>query len=222
MILNKRQAKKLGMNNTIDLKYIMAREYCDKVELSTLKDKIIDKVYIILFYIWIISTLWLVLGMITPQITFGADIAQNNEIRDEIRQERLEICQKAYKNTQINEMFIYEQLPAVRCATYMSLVYAYESNFGKSRKCVEDKNCHGMKWNWVDTPAWFLKFKTHKEGREYFAKKYFRWHYKKDITTFVYNWSMTDRSTYIAFMKKRYWKMYNELEYLYMTGRSPQ
>lgn len=60
-------------------------------------------------------------------------------------------------------MFIYKQLPVVRCASYMSLIYAYESDFGQSRRCKQDKNCWGIKGNGGDTPAGFLKFKTEKE-----------------------------------------------------------
>jgi hypothetical protein len=39
MITNK-QAKLLGRNQIIDLKYMMNREYCDSVELKTTKDKV--------------------------------------------------------------------------------------------------------------------------------------------------------------------------------------
>lgn len=142
--------------------------------------------------------------------------ADLEDIRSAIRQERLEVCQEAYKDSWIREQFIYGQIPAVRCATYMSLVYAYESDFWRSRKCIQDNNCFWMKGNWVETPEGFIVFKTEKEGREYFARKYFQWHYKKDIRTFIHNWSMTDRETYIAFMKNRYEGMYRELEKQYL------
>ena len=139
-------------------------------------------------------------------------------IKDKIRLERLEICEKAYKKTNINNMFIYEQLPVVRCATYMTLVYAYESNFGKSNMCRTTRNCFGIKWNWYDTPKWFLTFKTEREWREYFAKKYFQWHYKKKINDFVNSWSETDQATYKQFMYNNYWSIYRETEYLYITN----
>jgi hypothetical protein len=99
----------------------------------------------------------------------------------------------------------------------MSLIYAFESSFWKSRKCVEQKNCHGMKWNWVNHPAGFITFNSHTESREWFANRYFKFHYKKDIKTFVYNWSMTDQKVYTEFIKARFWEMYRELEYQYMN-----
>ena len=135
--------------------------------------------------------------------------------KDIIRTERLDICQTAYKNSEINKQFIHWQIPAVRCATYMSLIFAYESGYGKSAKCVKTNNCFWLKWNWYDTPKGFLHFKTQTEGREYFAKKYFKWHYKKDIKTFVHNWSMTDQKIYTTFVKDRFWKFHNEIEKLY-------
>ena len=217
---NNKIAKKMNRNQTIDLKYINSKEYCNKIEKEWRKQMFFDNVWKIVFSLWIIWALFLSLHILTPQISFGASNEQEMSIRDKIRQERLEVCQKAYKNSWISEKFIYKQLPVVRCATYMWLIYAYESNFWKSRKCLEDKNCHWMKWNWVDTPQGFLKFETFKEWREYFAKKYFRFHYKKNINTFVNNWSMTDRKTYKSFMKKRFWKMYWELEYFYLTWRN--
>jgi hypothetical protein len=39
-MINSKNAKLLGRNQTIDLKYMMNREYCDSVELKTTKDKV--------------------------------------------------------------------------------------------------------------------------------------------------------------------------------------
>lgn len=139
-------------------------------------------------------------------------------IRDQIRLDRLESCQEAYKESEINEQFLYKQIPAVRCATYSTLIMAFESNYGQSKKCIEQKNCHGMKGNGYDTPRGFLTFNTYREWRDYFSKKYFQWHYKKDIKTFVHNWSMTDQAVYTKFVEDRYWLVYNELETLYINN----
>ena len=114
-------------------------------------------------------------------------------------------------------MFIYDQLPVIRCATYMTLVYSYESNYWTSRKCKEQNNCLGMKWNWVNHPAWFITFDTEREAREWFANRYFKFHYKKKINQFVNSWSMTDRETYKQFMRQRSGKTYSDLEYYYFT-----
>lgn len=220
MILNNKNAKKLKMNQTIDLKYINAKEYCKKVEKNRLKEKIFDNLPRNLFYIWAISTLFFFLLVLIPQNTFGSLEEQQMSIRDKIRLERLEICQKAYKEAGIEQKFLYEQLPVVRCATYMWLVYAFESNFWKSRLCVEDKNCHWMRWNWIDHPKGFIKFNSYTEWREWFANRYFKFHYKKKINEFVNSWSMTDREAYKNFMWKRYSQMYWELEYFYLTWRN--
>lgn len=195
---------------TIDLKWILAKEYLESRKSPTRK-----KAEFLLKCISLSWVIWFFIIMIFWSI-HKADASDN--IRNEIRLERLEVCQEAIENSDIQERIMYKQILAVRCATYMWLVYAYESDFGKSRKCVEDKNCWGIKWNWYDTPAGFLKFGTYKEGRRYFAKKYFQWHYKKKINTFVNNWSMTDRATYKSFMWDRYSTMYKELEYLYFVN----
>jgi hypothetical protein len=112
---------------------------------------------------------------------------------------------------------IYGQLPVVRCATFATLVYAYESNYWVSNLCKNSKNCFWLRWNGVDTPAWFLTFSSYEEWLKYFAEKYFKWHYKKKISVFVKDWSMTDREVYIAFMNANFWKVYQELENLYFN-----
>ena len=209
---------KINKNLTIDLKKIIAQDYIDsrKSNFTRIKEKTLKYISIawIVWFIIVFSVGW---GIVTPPEANGYNTGENMSIRDKIRLERLEVCQKAYKMTHINEQFIYKQIPAVRCATYMSLIYAYESNFWKSERCVRDKNCFGIKWNWIDTPRWFLKFETETQGREYFAKKYFKFHYKKKVSEFVKSWSMTDQDTYINFVSSKYWNMYKELEYLYIT-----
>jgi hypothetical protein len=97
----------------------------------------------------LITRIFLILGVtfliFVTLLPFTKTNANEGNIRDNIRLERLDICEKAYKKTNINKMFIYEQLPVVRCATYMALVYAYESNFGKSNMCRTTRNCFGIK-----------------------------------------------------------------------------
>ena len=159
---------------------------------------------------------FVVLAVLIPISETNALEGQLDGIRNNIRQERLEVCQKAYKESGINKQFLYEQIPAVRCATYMTLIYAYESNYGKSKKCTVQKNCHGMKWNWINHPAWFISFNTYKESKEWFANRYFKFHYKKSIRVFISNWSMTDRETYIDFVENNYWETYRELELMYL------
>lgn len=208
-IFTPNQAKKLRMPNTIDLKEQYCKEY-----LNTkwyFKNWILDYIAVA-WIIWFIIIV--IIGLFQPKISFA-----NDDIQDKIRLERLSICQKAYKESEIREQFIYKQIPAVRCATYMTLIYSYESNFWKSNMCKQQKNCWWIKGNWYDTPKWFLAFKTYEEWKQYFAKKYWKFHYKKDINSFVNSRSMTDRENYKLFMRKNYWNIYKELEYLYLTNK---
>lgn len=131
--------------------------------------------------------------LIIPAQTFSYSI------QEQARIDRIESCEKYWDHS------------ITKCATMMTLVYAYESWFWKSRRCVQDKNCFGMKWNWYDTPAWFLKFNTYQEWNDYFAKKFYQWHYKKSIEEFVYTWSMTERETYIKFIKSKYNTVYEKI-----------
>lgn len=222
-LINKNKIMKTNIKYCIDLAWIMEVEKENElIKLWYLKDySLLDKLivnYPLLKVLFL--TLWALFLFFLLLLPFSSKSnASSENIRDSIRLERLEVCQKAYKKSWINKQFIYEQIPAVRCSTYMAIIYAYESNFGRSRKCVQDKNCFGMKWNWYDTPKWFLTFKTEKEWREYFAKKYFQWHYKKKINQFVNNWSQTDRYTYKQFMYKNFWTIYKETEYLYISKR---
>ena len=209
MISNK-QAKELWMDYTIDLKRIKAEEYLRD---NPIKETIFDKFSIIMFYIGCITVCYILIGILTPNISFGA----NTSIQEGIRQERLAICESEYKKSEINEQFIYKQVPAVRCATYMTLIYAFESDFWKSNKCIEKKNCHWMKWNGRDHPAGFINFGTYTEGREWFANRYWKWHYKKNVNTMIRWWSMTDQDVYVNYVESNYWKVYMELERLYFT-----
>lgn len=166
---------------------------------------------------WFLLTLLLIVFL--PKNVLKANYNNELNTQDQIRINRLKSCENAYKESWIKDKFIYKQLMVVRCATYSTLIYAYESNFWQSYKCINNKNCYWIKWNWYDTPAWFLTFDTYEQGRDYFAKKYFKWHYKKKINTFVNDWSMTERYIYKQFMFNNYTKIYKELEYLYLTQR---
>ena len=205
------------MKNTIDLKGMYAKEYIEsqKTQFTIIKEKAM-KIIAIWGVIWYLVVLLFGWGIITPQEAKASHTVQNTSIKEQIRTERLEICEKAYKESWINKRFIHDQVPAVRCATYMTLIYAFESDFWQSNMCTTQNNCHGMKWNGYNHPAWFITFENQTQSREWFANRYFKFHYKKDIKTFVYNWSMTDQEDYTTFVKSRYWQVYAEIEYLYM------
>lgn len=60
MILSPKQAKSLNMNRDINLKYIIAREYCDSIELANTKDKVVNYGYIVLHYLWMFALAFIV------------------------------------------------------------------------------------------------------------------------------------------------------------------
>jgi hypothetical protein len=68
-------------------------------------------------------------AMANNEVSFNVEKESKLTLQDKIRLSRLRICQEEYKNAEIGQKFINEQIPAVRCATYMTLVYAFESNF---------------------------------------------------------------------------------------------
>ena len=130
-------------------------------------------------------------------------------MQEKIRIERLKSCQKYAKIEKI-----YWQDAIVRCATFATIVFAFESDFWKSWLCQNQKNCYWIKWNWIEYPKWFIAFPTFEKWNEYFAKKYFQFHYKKKVPEFVRSWSMTDRQSYIYFFRENYQKIYSEIEIL--------
>jgi hypothetical protein len=130
----------------------------------------------------------------------------------------LEVCKEALEASTLSKNEIYWQSLVIRCAAYATLVYAVESGFWTSTKCLVDYNCYWMKGNWIENPAGFLKFNSYREWTQYFTKKYFQWHYKKLIPDFVYGWSETDRNSYIEYMNTNFWQIYQELENLYFNN----
>ena len=194
----------------------------NKIKMEAKKYKIIS---VILHYIILTSAfflLWFFFWKTNAWYITYADTLDNNiykktySVQNKIRQERIEACATAYKDSWLTDMYIYNQLPVVRCATYMTIVYVFESNFWKSKMCKENKNCYWITGNGIDTPSWFLKFKSYKKWNEYFAKKYFQFHYKKSYSTFVNHWSTTDRDEYKAFFKQKYTKIYSEIEKIFV------
>ncbi len=205
MILSKKQAKKLKMSPVIDLRAQYSKEYLESKKTPLQKNKeLFLKIIAICWIVWyliftILNWWWFV-------TIWKAEAKSNLSVAEAIRLDRVSSCAK-YAHIQK----IYWQDAVVRCATYMTLVYAFESKYWSSKMCRNLKNCYWMKWNWITYLAGFIKFKTYKAGDDYFAKMYFKWHYKKKINTFVNNWSMTDRKAYKKFMKDKYWEVYNEI-----------
>ena len=151
---------------------------------------------------------WFILFFLTIYLNYfvkKSEAKKDFTLQDKIRIERLKSCQK-YAKTQK----IYDQDAIVRCATFATIVFAFESDFWKSWLCQNRKNCYWMKGNWIEYPKWFITFSSFEKWNEYFAKKYFQFHYKKKVPDIVRSWSMTDRDAYISFFNVNYKKIYNE------------
>lgn len=155
---------------------------------------------------------WFILFFLTIYLNYfvkKSEARKDSTLQEKIRIERLKSCQKYAKIEKI-----YWQDAVVRCATFATIVFAFESDFWKSNICLNRKNCFWMKWNWVEYPTGFINFRNFDEANNFFAKKYFQFHYKKKVEDFVYSWSMTDRKSYIYFFNKNYQKIYSEIENL--------
>lgn len=216
---------KTMIKNTIDLRAIIENEKNEDLIKRWYRQKNYNviAICIALSIVTIINIILIVNFKINQtnannELTFNIEKEQKLTLQDKIRLSRLRICQEEYKNAEIGKKYIHEQIPAVRCATYMTLVYSFESDFGKSRMCKEEKNCMWMTGNWIDTPTWFLTFKTYQEWERYFAQKYWKWHYKKKINTFVNDWSTTHRKEYKQFLNSKYDNTYRELEQLFLQN----
>jgi len=215
-----------NLNKTIDLRAIIEKEKNEALIKKWLRKRSYNRELIILITIIVTITniiltninLKIKSAMANNEVSFNVEKESILTLQDKIRLSRLRICQEEYKNAEIGQKFINEQIPAVRCATYMTLVYAFESDFWQSRLCKEDKNCMGMKGNWIDTKSWHLTFWTYEDAERYFAKKYWRWHYKKNINTFVNNWAMGNRTEYKQFLNSKYDDTYRELEQLFLQN----
>ena len=154
----------------------------------------------------------------------------NNTIIESIREDRVGACERAYNEYQehIQDKYIHlAQDPVVRCATYMHLVFAYESGFWTSNKCLEKNNCFGIRrptYNFakddIQYRVWtgnFLIFDNWKDWNLAFARLYYRFHMNKNINQFVYAWSMTDRWTYKHFMRERFTDVYRIYEDIFRS-----
>ena len=160
----------------------------------------------------VIVIAWFILFFLTIYLNYfvkKSEARKDFTLQEKIRIERLKSCQKYAKIEKI-----YWQDAVVRCATFATIVFAFESDFWKSNICLNRKNCFWMKWNWVEYPTDFINFRNFDEANNFFAKKYFQFHYKKKVEDFVYSWSMTDRKSYIYFFNKNYQKIYSEIENL--------
>ena len=194
-----------NLNPIIDLR---SQYYIENLEKNWYKVKK-RKWFDLLFLKKLVVIAWFILFFLTIYLNYfvinKSEAKKSFTIQEKARLSRLKTCQKYAKVDKI-----YWQDAVVRCATFSTIVFAFESNFWKSNICLQRKNCFGIKWNWVEYPAGFISFPSFEKWDEYFAKKYFQFHCKKKVKDFVYSWSMTDRDSYISFFNANFKKIYNE------------
>lgn len=199
--------KNKNLNPIIDLRSLYFVEELEK----TWKYKVKKKKYFSFNTIKkAVVIAWFVLFFLTIYLNYfyiwKAEAKNNFTLQEKIRLSRLQSCAEY---AQVKK--IYWQDAITRCATFATIVFAFESNFWKSQMCRDLKNCYWIKGNGVEYPAWFITFENYDEANKYFAKKYFKFHYKKKVKEFVYSWSMTDRDAYISFFNVNFLKIYNEI-----------
>jgi len=234
MIISNKNAIKLGMNRDINLKYIIAREYCDSIELANTKDKVVNYGYIVLHYLGMFA-----LAFIVSFIIFFLFYAKSNanyippeykyywvdNEQDYQRKLRIEACTRVYEQNKdfIDETFIHNtQNAIIRCSSMMTLIWAYESDYFRSNMCVKNSNCFWIKdyttWNFKvynDRYEWYLDF-----ARLYLVWNWdntFKWHKNRSIVQFVENWSWDSvevEKRYIKFVSSKYWITYKAIKQL--------
>lgn len=223
MIIWNSKAKKLWMNRTIDLRYSNAVDYIDKKQTASFKQKTINFLTITCFWFWVLT-----LSFIMYLAFAGIFKADASDMQTEIRKARIEACTQAYYEYQewVDSRYKHsEQNVIIRCATFSSLVFAKESWYWKSNRCLNHLNCYWLKnlsvdlkpLEWINVEVVdnrFLKFENYDDWNLLFARLYMRWNFNKDITTFVKWYSETDQETYISFVSDRFWKTYKELKQL--------
>ena len=137
--------------------------------------------------------------------------------QDYIRKIRLEICDRSAR--QVWLQISTEQL--LHCWTMMTLVTAFESDYMASRLCVEDNNCI-----WIRSWGKFKKYSSQYEWYMDFGVKFWTYHYKKSIFTFVWWYKQTDwswwygwswdapykKQQYTDFINSKYDLVYNQLK----------
>jgi len=127
--------------------------------------------------------------------------------QDNARLERIAICEQAYekhkdKITNGNDVII-------RCATMMTLQYAFESGHGKSKKCVNQRNCYGIKNNKRDrcikSSNWFCTYSAQIEWSRDYAEMFMK-HYEgyKSVTAYLHVYSPDGNTSYHKFVLSKY------------------
>jgi len=133
------------------------------------------------------------------------------------RRERKVICHEAYqekKNIVIRHDSIVE-----RCATMMTIQYAFEAWHGTSRLCREQRNCFWIKENkrprCIHWPWAFCTYSAYTEWMRDYAELFmiaYEWY--PDLKSLLNKYDPTHAWEYYRFVKNNYWPI---LEYF--TGK---
>jgi len=180
---------------------------------------------------WLLTTafIWVLTSFIPADAHYTYNSNTNSEYeyygvdnyKDYARMQRLEACERM----QIEKLEISDQKKTLHCATIMTLITAFESDFMKSNRCMNDNNCMWLKGKRPNRSYWFLTFDNHYDWNIYFAEKWFTYHHPKSIHTLIwgyeqadwsykYGWSTTDQAIYVAFIKDKYSSVYKDLQNL--------
>lgn len=127
--------------------------------------------------------------------------------QDNARLERIAICQEMYDKHK--DRITYEDNVVIRCATMMTLQYAFESGHGKSKKCVNQRNCYGIKNNKRDrcikSSNWFCTYSAQIEWSRDYAEMFMK-HYEgyKSLKWYLGVYSPDGNTAYHKFVISKY------------------
>ena len=147
--------------------------------------------------------------------------ASSYSLQDQIRLDRIRGCIEGYKanKERVDEIYLHtKQNKIARCATYATLVYAKESWWGKSDRCLTRYNCFWIRNSTHQSGVSYkLDYNNFKIYRNYedantdFGHLYFKWHFNRSWYDFVRVWSETDQQTYTSFINDNYNEVYKEI-----------
>lgn len=127
--------------------------------------------------------------------------------QDNARLERIAICEEMYEKHK--DRITNKNDVVIRCATMMTLQYAFESGHGKSKKCVYQKNCYWIKNNKRDrcikSNNWFCTYSAQIEWSRDYAEMFMK-HYEgyKSVTAYLHVYSPDGNNSYHKFVLSKY------------------
>ena len=228
-LTNKQREAILNDKNIINLKWELSQKQIDKKRKFRKFELWLNK---FIKYFYSIAFILILLGLILIGLLkcSTAIFASENEViindeftyyqvdnyKDLARAKRIETCYRT--NPEASKELI------THCATMNTLVTWIESKGMQSDRCKNDMNCKWLK-GWQNWRYWFMKFNSYYEENLYFAEKFWKYHYKKNLFIFVYwfkqkdwsyryGWTATQQDTYLFYLNQNYYKIYSEIDLL--------